>query len=201
MTVLLAPLNELRLHGVDNILFLLTHRLTQGITLTTGEVGQLTREQHHLLLIDGDAVSVFQVLLHTGNVVLDFLAAILTGNETRYIVHRPRTVESVHSYEVLKHRWVQLAQVFLHACRLKLERADGTALLVQLIGLGVVDGNGVKIDIDAAVQLDIGAGLLQLRQGLQSKEVHLDESGRLDDVTVVLRAVRLRVLEVGVVGC
>ena len=42
MTVLLAALDKLRLHGVNDILFLLTHSLTQGIALTTGEISQQT---------------------------------------------------------------------------------------------------------------------------------------------------------------
>ena len=42
VTILLATLHEFGLHGIDDILFLLTHGLTQGVTLATGEVGQLT---------------------------------------------------------------------------------------------------------------------------------------------------------------
>ena len=42
VSVFHAAVDEFRLHGVNNILFLLTHRLTQGITLASGEVGQLT---------------------------------------------------------------------------------------------------------------------------------------------------------------
>ena len=58
----------------------------------------------------------------------------------------------------------------------------------------------IQIDIDATGNLDVGTRLLQLRQGLQSEKVHLDESCRLDDVTVVLRTVGLLVLEVRIVG-
>ena len=42
MPVFLSLLDELRLHGVNNVFLLLTHRLTKSITLTTGEVSQLT---------------------------------------------------------------------------------------------------------------------------------------------------------------
>ena len=41
VTVLLSLLDELRFHRVYNVLLLLTHRLTKGITLTSGEVCQL----------------------------------------------------------------------------------------------------------------------------------------------------------------
>ena len=79
---------------------LLTHCLTQRVGLTTGEIGQLAREQHHLLLIDADAVSVLQVLLHAVEVVLDLLSALLTGDEVGDVVHRAGTIEGVHSDDV-----------------------------------------------------------------------------------------------------
>ena len=41
VTVLLTTLNELGFHGVDDFYLLLTHGLTQGVALATGEVGQL----------------------------------------------------------------------------------------------------------------------------------------------------------------
>ena len=48
--------------------------------------------------------------------------------------------------------------------------------------------------------LDDAAGFLELREGLESEEVHLDESCALDDVSVVLRDGCLAVGEVRVVG-
>ena len=130
MTVLLATLDELRLHGVDNVLLLLTHRLTQGVALTTGKVGQQTRQQHHLLLINGNAVGILQIFLHHRNIIGDRFFTVLTTYELRNVAHRSRTVQGVHGDEVFKDGGLQLAQVFLHTSRLKLECADGAALLV-----------------------------------------------------------------------
>ena len=42
VSVFLTAFNELRLHGIYDVLFLLTHRLTERVALTTGEVSQLT---------------------------------------------------------------------------------------------------------------------------------------------------------------
>ena len=95
---------------------------------------------------------------------------------------------------------MEFTQVFLHTARLKLERTDGASLLIEFKGLGVVDGDMVEVYLHPTGLLDIGTGLLQLRQRLQAQEVHLDESRRLNHMTVVLRAVGLRILEVGVVG-
>ena len=195
-----TALNELRLHGVNDILFLLTHRLTQGVALTTGEVGQQSRQQHHLLLIHRDAIGILQIFLHHGDIVGNGLATMLTVDEIGDIAHRSRTIQGVHSDEVFEDRRLQLAQVFLHTCRLKLERTDGAPLLIEFKGLGVVDGNRVEIDVDASGTLDIQARLFQLRKRLQSQEVHLDQARRFNHVSVILCTVGLRALEVRIIS-
>ena len=124
----------------------------------------------------------------------------LTTNELGDISHRARTVEGIHGDEVLEDGGLQLTQVFLHACRLKLERTNGAAFLIELERHWVVDGDMVEIDINATRLLDNGTGFLHLRQRLQTQKVHLDEARRLDDVTIVLGTIGLRVLEVGVVS-
>ena len=63
---------------------------------------------------------------------------------------------------------MQLAKVFLHAVRLKLERTDGASLLIELERLGVVNGYGVQVDIDATRLLDDGTGFLHLGKRLQT---------------------------------
>ena len=200
MAVFLASFEEERLHLVYDLLLFLTHGLTQGIALSTCEVGQLTREKHHLLLIDGDAIGVLEVFLHAGNVIGDRLLTILTGNERGDIVHRSRTVEGIHSDQVLKDRRLELTQIFLHTGRLKLESTDGAALLIELIGEVIVDRDVVEVDDIACCLLDDLAGFLELRERLESEEVHLDQSGGLDDVSVVLRDGTFQSREVRVVG-
>ena len=54
----------------------------------------------------------------------------LTADELRYVVHWSRTVEGVHGYQVIDVRRLKLTQVLLHARRLELERAYGSALAV-----------------------------------------------------------------------
>ena len=191
VAVALSALDELRLHGIYDVFLLLTHCLTKGIALASGEVGQLTGKQHDLLLIDGYAVGILQILLHAGNVVGDFLPAVLSGDERRDVVHWTRTVKGIHSDEVFEDRGMQLAQVFLHARGFELERSYGAASLIQLVGEGVVDGNRVEVDFLARVMTDILDGFFQNGERFQSEEVHLDESRRFNDVAVVLRTVKL----------
>ena len=130
VSVLLSASNELRLHMIQLVAQFLTHCLTQGIGLTTGKVCQQTGQKHHLLLIDGNAVGIFQIFLHDGNIILDRLASPFTVDEVRDIVHRSRTIKSIHGNQVLESTWLQLAQVFLHAGGLELEGTDSPSVAV-----------------------------------------------------------------------
>ena len=174
MSILLTTLNEFGLHLVNNLLFLLTHRLTQGITLTTSKVCQLARKQHHLFLINCNAISILQVFLHTRKVIGNLLPTRLASNKSRDIVHGPRSIEGIHGNKILKYRGLQLPQVSLHTLRLKLECTNRPTLLIQLICLRVIHRDIIQININAPCQLDISHSFLQLRQSLQTQKVHLD---------------------------
>ena len=188
VAVFLAALDELGFEVVQLVFELLTHSLAQRVRLAAGEVGQQTRQQHDLLLIDRDAVGVFQILLHHRNIVLDGAAAVLAGDEVRDVVHRAGPVEGVHRDQVLEGRGLQLAQVLLHARGLELERPDGAALAVEAVGRGVVDDREVvDVDLHALGQADVLHGVLDDRKGLQPQEVHLDKSRVLDHRAFILR--------------
>ena len=186
MAVLLSTRNEFRLHVVQLVTQFLTHRLTQGIGLTTGEVRQQTRQKHDLLLVDRNAVGILQILLHDGDVILDGLASPLTVDEVGDIIHRTRTVEGIHGNQILESARLQLAQILLHTGRFKLERTDGAAVAIEFIGSRVRNGYLVDVEFQAAVQTYIGNGFLNDGQGFQSEEVHLDKSRIFDDGTFVL---------------
>ena len=198
VSVLLSAFIEEFLQLVHLLYLLLTHGLAQRVALAAGEVGQLSAQEHHLLLIHGDAVGILEILLHAGNVVLYLRGILLSGDEFGYIVHRSRPVEGVHSDEVLEDGGFELAEILLHAGRLKLEGADGASLLVEFVGEGVVDGQFLHIDGLAGGDAYVLDRLFQDGEGLESEEVHLDESGFLNHVSVVLRAEQL-VSRVGLV--
>ena len=187
VAVALSAFVELRTEFIQFCLELLTHCLTQSVALASGEVGKQTREEHDLLLIYSDAIGVLEVLLHNRNVVLNRLASLLTVNEVWDVVHRARTVERVHGYEVLESRRLEFAQVFLHAGRFELECADGSSVAVELVCCRVGDADTVYIDNYTETFLYVLHRLFHDREGFQSEEVHLDESCLLDDVSVILR--------------
>ena len=104
VSVLASAFNEFGFHVIQLVTQLFTHRLTQGIRLTTGEVGQQTGQKHHLLLIYRNTVCIFQILLHNGNIILNRFPPMLTVDKVRDVIHRPRTVEGVHRNQVLESR-------------------------------------------------------------------------------------------------
>ena len=102
VAVFLAALHELALEVVHLVDELLTHGLAQRVALAAGKVCQQTRQQHHLLLVDGDAVGVLEVLVHLGDVVDDGALAVLALDKVGDVVHGARTIEGVHGDEVLE---------------------------------------------------------------------------------------------------
>ena len=88
---------------------LLTHRLTQGIRLASCEVTQQSREKHHLLLIDRNTIGILQISLHNGDIVDDRFAPVLTVDKVGNIVHRARSIESIHRNQILECRGLQLS--------------------------------------------------------------------------------------------
>ena len=126
----------------------LAHGLAEVVAFAASETCEETREEHHLLLIDGDAVSVLEIRLHDGDVVFDFFAALFAVDEVGNFVHRPRAVEGIHGNEVLECLWVEVAEVGLHSGRLELECACRAAFAVELISFLVVERYIVDVNVN-----------------------------------------------------
>ena len=70
MPVFHSALVEQRLQLVHLRNELLTHCLSQRVALSASKVCQLSRQQHHLLLIHRNSIRIFEVFLHARDVVL-----------------------------------------------------------------------------------------------------------------------------------
>lgn len=110
----------------------------------------------------------------------------LAGDELRYVFHRSRTIKSVHGDEVFERRGMQLPQIFLHTGGLELECTGCLSVAIQFISLGVLQTDMVDIQIMSGSQFHVLDRFLDDGQGLQTQEVHLDQSGFLDHGTLVL---------------
>ena len=187
-------------HG--NLFF--PHRLTELVALTTREVGKKSGEEHDLLLVNGDAVGVFEVFFHHWDIVGDGFKSMFALDEMRDVVHRSRAVEGVHGDKVGEDGGLQFTEVFLHSGTFELEDGDGVASAEELEGFGVVKRNMVNVKKFARSLFDVAQGFLNDGERDEAEEVHFDESDLLDDVSVVLRHddvfVRLFVLDGGE-GC
>ncbi len=106
MAVGLAAFKEFSFKVVHLVDEFLTHGFSECVAFASGEVGQQSRQKHHLFLIDCDAVGVLEVFFHLGDVILDWGPTMFSGDEIGYVVHRPRTIQGVHGDEVLEGGWL-----------------------------------------------------------------------------------------------
>ena len=146
------------------------------------EPGQRRGDAHHLFLIGDDAVGVGENRLELRQLVLDLAPARLARDE---VVHHARLeragpVERVHRDQVVEALRLRLAQHLAHARALELEDAVGLAVDEQLIGLRVVERDGVDVEVDAFGALDLGERVADERQRAQAEEVHLQEADAID---------------------
>ena len=187
MTVFHTSGHELVFQGVEDIDELLSHRLSQLVRLSLGEACQFLRQEHDLLLIDRHAVSVLKIFLHFRKVIFHFLDTLLAGNEGRDVVHRARSVESVHRNQVLESFRLKLLQPVHHTRRLELEHADRISTSIELVRGFIVDRNGLYVYVYSVPFLyEVEAGMYDC-QGVKAQEVHLEHADILDVMSVILR--------------
>ncbi len=186
MAILDASLYELRFHRIDNVLLLLTHGLTQSIRLATSKVGQKTRQQHDLLLIDGDAIRILEIFFHHWNIIGDRFTTVLSRNKGRDVIHRSWTIERIHSHNIANAVWLKFLEILLHARRLKLEGTNGATRSKKLVGEFIINRNMINVNLYATGLTYIIQRLVDDTQGLKTQEVHLNQAGRFNDVAVIL---------------
>ena len=186
VSVCCSTLQELRLQLHQFCQNLLTHSLTQGVCLASCEVGKESRKQHHLLLIYRNSVSIFEILLHNRNIIDDRCATVLTVDKVRNIVHRSRTIESIHRNQILENRRLQLAKILLHTIGLELECSERMTCTIEVVGLFIVNRNSIDINIYPLCTADILHRILHNREVFQTEEVHLDKTCILDYRAFVL---------------
>src|SRR5574344_964376 len=103
MTVRLTSLNEFRFQMIQFFFQFLTHFLSKSITLASGKVCKKPGKQHDLFLINRYSICILEVFLHTRNIIFDRFPTQLSIDEIGNIIHRTRSIQSVHSYQSLKY--------------------------------------------------------------------------------------------------
>ena len=146
--MLFTARNKLGIHVIQLVNQLFTHCLTQVITLTSCEVSNFTRQKHHLFLVYRDAIRVLEVFLHTREVIGNGFNPVLTFDKLRDILHRPRTIQSIHCNQVLKGRGVKFAEILLHTRRFELEGSDSPTITIKIVSGRILNGHHVYINFN-----------------------------------------------------
>src|SRR3989344_5593477 len=85
--------------------YFLADGFAQGIGFGKGITGKVTRDLHHLFLINTDAVSRFKYRLKLRVKISYFFLAVFTPYVRRYKIHRSRTVQGDKRDQIFKFRW------------------------------------------------------------------------------------------------
>lgn len=139
------------------------------------KAGQHLHDLHDLLLIEHDAVSLLQAVLHQRVVVNDLRLALLAGDEVRDELHRARAVDGQKRDDMFERLHAERAAEILHAAGFQLEHRHRVAALEHLEGLRVVERNLHHVDVDAVILLDHVQRVFDDGQRPQPEEVHLQQ--------------------------
>ena len=139
-------------HGVG-VFF--AHGAAKHVCAAKGVAADDTGTLHHLLLVYDHAESLGQnrfeqrVGIDDGGRV--FFAACVVGNEG----HGARAVESGDRVDVVYSGDTDLAGGTLHAAGLELKDADSFSGVEELVGDGIVEGEGLEIEVGSGSAADV----------------------------------------------
>ena len=170
-------LNEdgtLPLHFFD---IFLTHGTTQKVGAAQRIAPDSSCNQHHLFLIDHDAVGFAKNGLHTGIEILHFFSPEFTVNKVRNLIHRTGTIKCVQGDKIFQTVRLCLPQLFTHAVRFKLEHCSSVSLLEELQRFLVVGWDSRQVKLGTRIEsINVLCSLRQNRQCCQTQEVELHKA-------------------------
>ena len=181
--VSVGPHTRLEVHELlgEHLGLLLAHGLPESVGLTGGVVRQFLGDTHDLLLVHDQTVGVLQDLperlLQLGVDRGDRLTAVLPVRvvPVRVHSHRPRTVERESGDDVVEAGGLHPFQQLTHATGVELEHPEGVATGEQLVGLLIVRGQCLEVDVDPPVGLDVLDAVADDGEVAQTQEVHLQQ--------------------------
>ena len=148
--------NELRLHFIEYRFLLFTHGLSQYIGIPFTESTNYLGKDHHLLLVYGNSIGVFQYFFQLWQVIGNIFPAVFTVDVIRNIRDWAGTVQGVHRDEVIELIGLKVAQVFLHTRTFKLKRTNGICTLVERECFFIIQRQGINIYFDAVILFNKG---------------------------------------------
>ena len=163
---------------------LLAHRAAQQIGTAERIAGEDLGDLHDLLLVEDDAIGRLERAFQAWMQIVDDLSLrMLAVDELLRHAHGARPEQRDHSRQVIEPIRLQALDEIAHAHGLELEHGRRPALLYELEGFGIVDGDSVHVDRRLAAHRALGVdrryGLVDDREGFQPKKIELDQPDRL----------------------
>ena len=130
-----------------------------------------------MLLVDNHAVGLFQHGLELGQLVFDFPRTVFALDEI--VDHAAAdwtgTVERIERGQMFQTGRFEAAENVLHPGTFKLKHTAGQSRGKEIVGLLIVEREGVHVQIEALVLFEHLQGVVDDRQRGQGQEVHLQE--------------------------
>ena len=130
---------------------LLAHGAAQKIGLAHRIAGQLAGDAHDIFLIGHHAEGFVEDRLERGMEIIRLLLAALAGDVFGNGIHRARAIERHQRHQIVDVVGLHLAHQIAHARAFQLEHADTVAARQHLEGRGVVEIDGLGVELDAAL--------------------------------------------------
>ena len=194
---------------LQDVLLLLAHGATQQVGAAQGVAGKFASDRHDLLLVHDEVVrrseDLVEVLLELWMDGDDRLAAVLALGieDVRIGTHRARPVQGQYGDDVVESGRPHETQQGAHGGAVELEDAERVATREHVVGVLVIEGDGVEVDLLAPVLLDDLETVIHDAEVAQAQEVHLHEPHLLelgvgepgDDHAVLVAAVHRHEVE------
>ena len=170
--------------GRDQFLFLFTDRLNARVRRSQFDVADSIENLHHLFLVNHHAVGFFQNLLHHVVQVLRLAPLMLDVDVllNHPAFQRTGTIQRGSRDDVAEVIRLHLGKQISNTAGLQLENAFGLTALKQLESRLVFQREVKNINSLARRLFDQVDRVTQNGQRLQTKEIHLQQPGRLDIV-------------------
>ena len=173
----------------DDLFFFLADRLDALVGVGQFDAADAVEDSHDLLLVDHDAVGLFEHRIDQRMHLGRRLAAVFHID----VVHdhaafeRAGAVQGGGRDDVGKFVRLHLREQVTNAAGFKLEHALRFAALQQLERFLIVERQLDRLDLFSAMLPDVGDRLVQDRQVAEAQKIHLEQAGLLDVRAVPLR--------------
>ena len=168
---------------------LLAHGAAQQVGVSEREPREAVGDLHHLFLIQNHAPGFGQYFFERGQIIGDFLFAVLARDEVvdHAALDWAGPVQRVQRGQILQAGGLIAPQNVAHAVRLKLENAGGVALGEKRVRGSVIKCQSREVYIHAAIHLDQPHGIAEHGECGQAQKIHLQQADALERIHVVLR--------------